>query len=166
MFLFEIAERIEKEVGKFKSEAERKAIYQSVISDVWFFGSNLTELEREIATVFLKELVSAGGSFGDFDNKDNSFFCKNNVTGEEIEFYSLFEWSEWFKERGYSGRFTVRRPEWKYEEATLALEWFVGCREDGSYETGEKWAISYLPDNVVKEWSEFLSELVLRANAA
>lgn len=166
MFVYEIAERVEKEVDKLKSEAERRSIYQSVISDMWF-SSNLTKLELEVSNLFLKELVSAGESFGDFDNKDSCFFCKNNVTGEEKEFYSLFEWSEWFeKEKNYSGRFSIRRPEWRYEEATLALEWFGGWGEDGLYKTGGKWDISNLPDNVVKEWSEFLSEVTLRANAA
>lgn len=166
MFVAEIAERIEKEVGKFKSESERRATYQSIISDMWF-SSNLTKLELEVSNLFLKELISTGESCGDFYNESNSFFCKNDVTGEEKEFHSIFEWYEWFeKEKGYSGRFSLRRPEWKYEVATLALEWFGGWKEDGSYVTGEKWEVSNLPNNVVKQWMEFISELILRANAA
>lgn len=163
MFVYEIAERIRKEAGKFGSEAERRAMYQSVISDMWF-SSNLTKLELEVANLFLKELVSVGGLCGDFDNESNSFFCKNNVTGVEKEFHSLFEWNEWFtRERNYSDSFSIRRAEWKYEEATLKFEWLGGWKEGGLC---ERWGIRNLPNSTKDKWSEFLSELTLGANAA
>ena len=159
MFIFEIAKRIKEEVGKLGSEEERRSAYQTT-SDIY----GLTELELEVSNLFLKELVSAGESFGDFDNKGNSFFCKNNVTGEEKEFHSLFEWSEWFtKEKNYSDDFSIRRAEWKYEEGTLRFEWLGGWKEGGLY---ERWGIRNLPNSTREEWLEFLSELTLRANAA
>ena len=156
MFIIEIAARIEEEIDKLKSEKERRTTYQKTINDIWF----LKKLETEISNLFLKELVSVGEMSGDFENKGGLFFCKNNITGVEEEFRSIFEWSEWFtQEKNYSDHFSIRRAEWKYEEATLKFEWLGGWKEGGLY---ERWGIRNLPNST---WSEFLSEVISRANA-
>ena len=97
---------------------------------------------------------------GDFENKGGLFFCKNNVTGVEEEFRSIFEWYEWFtQEKNYSDHFSIRRAEWKYEKAILKFEWLGG---GGLL---ERWGIRNLPNSIKEEWSEFLSEVISRANA-
>ena len=159
MFIIEIAARIEEEIDKLKSEKERRTTYQEVVNDIWF----LKKLETKVSNLFLTELVSVGDSVGDFDNESNSFFCKNNVTGEEREFRSIFEWYEWFtQEKNYSDHFSIRRAEWKYEEVILKFEWLGGVKDGGLL---ERWGIRNLPNSIKEEWSEFLSEVISRANA-
>ena len=162
MFIIvETAARIEEEIDKLKSEEERRTMYQDVINDMWF--TSFSKLEMEISNLFLKELVSAGEMSGDFENKSGLFFCKNNVTGLEKEFHSIFEWSEWFtQEKNYSDKFSIRRPEWKYEEAILKFEWFGGWKDGGPHERWGIRGISNLPNSTKKE---FLSEILLKANA-
>ena len=159
MFIIEIAARIEEEIDKLKSEKERRTTYQEVVNDIWF----LKKLETKVSNLFLKELVSAGEMSGDFENKGGLFFCKNNVTGVEEEFRSIFEWYEWFtQEKNYSDHFSIRRAEWKYEEVILKFEWLGGVKDGGLL---ERWGIRNLPNSIKEEWSEFLSEVISRANA-
>ena len=162
MFIIvETAARIEEEIDKLSSEEERRAMYQNIITDMWFTSSS--KLEMEISNLFLKELVSVGEREGDFESNGGLFFCKNNVTGVEKEFHSIFEWGEWFtQEKNYSDKFSIRRPEWRYEVATLKFEWFGGWKDGGPYERWGIRGISNLPNSTKKE---FLSEILLKANA-